>query len=81
MNCLILSEANLAPLAALNESAPNSQRLTPFTLADGRRALNADLLADCGAGATWSHFASFLASFVTEAITPEELAPPTLSPW
>ena len=81
MNCLIISEANLAPLAALNESAPHSQRLTPFTLADDRSALNADLLADCGEGATWSHFAPLLHSLPCEEIPLNALAAPTLSPW
>ena len=81
MNCLILSEADLARLAVLNESAPHSQRLTPFTLADDRSALNADLLADCGEGATWSHFAPLLASLSSEEIPLNELTVPTLSPW
>ena len=81
MNCLILSEANLAQLAALNESAPHSQRLTPFTLAGDRPALNADLLADCGDEAIWSHFAPLLDSLSAEEISPNELYAPTLSPW
>jgi hypothetical protein len=75
MNVLIIGEPSLASLADLNASGPSFQKLEPALLTDGRRVLNADLLADSGPGGTWHHYADLLASLPIEAVALEQFAP------
>jgi hypothetical protein len=60
MNVLILTETEAEELTALNASGEPARQLAPATLDDGRLALNADLLTDCGPGQTWAHYEALL---------------------
>ena len=65
---LILSPEQAAQLSALNGTGDPFRQIIPSALADGRLALNADLLADCGPGQTWEHYGEFLAALPLETI-------------
>jgi hypothetical protein len=68
MNALIVTTGQAAALAALNASGDPGRQLQPAAATDGRLALNPDLLADCGPGQTWEHYAAFLASLAADAV-------------
>ncbi|HYE30555.1 MAG TPA: hypothetical protein VEH27_03940 [Methylomirabilota bacterium] len=69
MNYLILTEENLTTLNNLNTTGDPLRRCEPITLTDGRSALNADLLNDCGPGQTWAHYGSFLQTLPVETVS------------
>lgn len=74
MTYLVLDSQEMETLAALNASGDCCRQLSPTTLTDERKVLNADLLTDCGAGQTWEHYGAFLATLETDDIS-EELFP------
>lgn len=73
MNALILNETEIKQLETLNASAPRDRQLITAALKDGRRVLNADLLADAAPGQTWSHYAGFIQSLTREQPAPEAM--------
>ena len=60
MNVLILSPEQVNTLQQLNAANDSLHQLEPALLADGRAALNPDLLQDCGPGQTWASYHDFL---------------------
>ena len=74
MNALIVPVEQQTALAALNGSGVPDRQLQPAATADGRLAFNPDLLADCGPGQTWEHYAGFLAGLQTAEVTFAETA-------
>jgi hypothetical protein len=78
MIVLIVAEEDEAALEDLN--ALNMERqLTPALLVDGRKALNADLLEDCGEGQTWERYEQFLGGLEIEEVEPSEFETSELS--
>ncbi len=74
MNMLILDAEQTAGIEALNASGDPDRQLRPVPLLDGRFALNADLLLDCGEGQTWRHYAAFLTALPAELVNSFPLA-------
>jgi len=70
MNLLILSPEQMSQLQSLNATGAPERQLQPVDLLDGRKALNADLLTDCAPGATWEHYAPFLAELTLATVAP-----------
>ena len=68
MNMLILSAAEKTELEAANYGGDATRQLVPVALEDGRFALNADLLQDCGAGQTWEYYGTFLRELQVETV-------------
>jgi hypothetical protein len=68
MNALILDETERGQIEGLNAGGDGCRALHPVALVDGRFALNADLLADCGPGQTWEHYGELLAGLNVEEI-------------
>ena len=68
MNMLILSAGDKTELEAVNYGGDPTKELMPVALQDGRFALNADLLEDCGAGQTWEYYGTFLKELPVEGI-------------
>ena len=66
MNVLILSPGQVNTLQQLNAANPSLHQLQPALLADGRPALNADLVHDCGPGQTWESYRDFLHTLTLE---------------
>lgn len=71
MNALILDITQRGQIEGLNASGDGCRALHPVGLADGRFALNADLLADCGPGQTWAHYGELLTGLEVEEISAE----------
>ncbi|MDX1950947.1 MAG: hypothetical protein SFY81_02115 [Verrucomicrobiota bacterium] len=76
MNMFLLALEQLPALQALNQSGPPTHQLQPLPLADGRFALNPDLLTDCAPGQTWAHYQNLLQTLPIEQI-PTQLIPLT----
>jgi hypothetical protein len=72
MNILIVTEEQLDELGALNASGSSDRQLDAVELEDGRRALNGDLLNDCGPGQTWEHYHDFLQALEQDTATKSE---------
>jgi hypothetical protein len=68
MNMLMLSAAEKTELDAVNYGGDPTRELVPVPLQDGRFALNADLLQDCGAGQTWEYYGTFLRELPAEVV-------------
>ena len=66
MNVLILAPGQVTALQQLNAANPSPHQLQPAPLADGRPALNADLLHDCGPGQTWESYREFLETLAVQ---------------
>ena len=74
MNVLILDEEQIDELQQLNESGVATRRLQARELEDGRFALNADLLEDCGPGQTWEHYADLLQALEEDEVETTDFA-------
>lgn len=68
MIMLILNDEQLLDLQELNASGSQFRRLEPVALADGRRALNSDLLMDLDPGETWWHYRVLLLDLPAETV-------------
>ena len=69
MIMLILDDEQMLDLEEMNASGSPVRRLEPIQLADGRRALNSDLLMDLDPGETWWHYRTLLLDLPAETIT------------
>ena len=78
MKMLILNTEKHDAAADLNTKGHPKRQLQATRLPDGRLALNADLLEDCGEGGTWSHYAKFLAALPIEEIALEAMQAPSM---
>ena len=67
MNVLILTPNDATALEVLNAAGDPLHQLQPALLVDGRLALNADLLEDCGPGQTWERYGTLLRTLAFEA--------------
>lgn len=68
MIMLILDDEQLIELQDLNASGSEFRKLEPVPLADGRRALNSDLLMDLDPGETWWHYRVLLLDLPAETV-------------
>ena len=68
MNILMLSAEEKTELDAVNYGGNPTRQLVPVPLGNGRFALNADLLDDCGPGQTWEYYRTFLGELPVEAV-------------
>jgi hypothetical protein len=68
MNMLILSAEEKTELDAVNYGGNPTRQLVPVPLGDGRFALNADLLSDCGPGQTWEYYGTFVGELPIETV-------------
>ena len=66
MNVLILTPEQVNALQQLNAALSSPHQLHPALLADGRPALNADLLSDCEPGQIWEAYREFLLTLALE---------------
>lgn len=69
MEMLIVNTMQAQSLKALNEAGDGRRRIEPVALADGRLALNADLLTDTGPGQTWARYDGPLRALAKETAT------------
>jgi len=67
MDMLIVNAGQRAALAGLN-AADARQQIEPVPLKDGRHALNADLLGDCGEEQTWKRYNGALQALAKEKV-------------
>ena len=73
MIMLILDDEQMLDLEEMNASGSPVRRLEPIQLADGRRALNSDLLMDLDPGETWWHYRTLLLDLPAETVGASDL--------
>ncbi len=69
MLMLIIPPEMIAAASAINAAHP-FKKIKPITLTDGRLAVNADLLTDCGPGQTWEDWAALGGGLVPVEVDP-----------
>jgi hypothetical protein len=69
MKMLIVTGLEKTELVAVNYGGNPTKQIEPVALEDGRFALNADLLEDCGPGQTWEYYGAFLKALPVEVVS------------